>query len=171
MMADESDLTPTESQEISAQFRNLGTSDDLAELEITNGQPAIRIRGGGEGGGGLGTEFAGAISAARSISPGNISQNSQDSCHAMDVEEKGELDVKVQHSIPNTLRRMNSCSHNTDMAMYRMEAKPRGLALIIEIEKFENNVFYQRIGSQVRFQNVMLFNRPMTNFILCSLTS
>ncbi len=36
------------------------------------------------------------------------------------------------------------------MLVYPMNTRPRGLALIIEIEEYDNDVQERRVGSQVR---------------------
>ena len=61
-------------------------------------------------------------------------------------EEKGELDVFVKRA---TLNRTNSAM-DTGMPCYKMDARPRGLVLIIEIEEYVNDVQERRIGSAVR---------------------
>ena len=61
----------------------------------------------------------------------------------------GELDVVVKR-----VESTHICSGSQDvMAMpaYKMTAYPRGLALIIEIEEFVNNVEKPRIGSHVSY--------------------
>ena len=83
----------------------------------------------------------------------------------LEVKEKGELDVVVVQSNPTTLKRQNSCFHTTEMATYHMESKPRGLALIIEIEKFENDVQEQRVGSQVL--NSVVSDKCDDKFLIC----
>ena len=60
-------------------------------------------------------------------------------------EEKGELDVFVKRA---TLNRTNSAM-DTGMPCYKMDARPRGLVLIIEIEEYVNDVQERRIGSAV----------------------
>ena len=59
----------------------------------------------------------------------------------------GQLDV--------TVRKVNVARSNSavkaGMACYTMTSKPRGLALIIEIYKYENDVHEERIGSHVSF--------------------
>ena len=44
------------------------------------------------------------------------------------------------------------------MPAYKMTAYPRGLALIIEIEEFVNNVEKPRIGSHVSFYKLLFQN-------------
>ena len=46
------------------------------------------------------------------------------------------------------IKRMNS-AQASGMQEYKMEASPRGLALIIEIEQYTNDVFEKRTGSEV----------------------
>ena len=59
----------------------------------------------------------------------------------------GELDVVVKR-----VESTHICSGSQDvMPAYKMTAYPRGLALIIEIEEFVNNVEKPRIGSHVSF--------------------
>lgn len=90
-----------------------------------------------------------AATKLRSVSPGTWSSHSQDSCHSSleNPEEKGDLDVRVVTR--DTLRRENS-AQMAQMKCYKMDARPRGLALIIEIEEYDNNVQEKRIGSKVR---------------------
>ena len=79
----------------------------------------------------------------RSTTP--LSQESTDSCHNNEAIEKGELDVVVRRT-----ESIKICDVYEDvMPSYKMTAFPRGLALIIEIEEFVNNVEKQRIGSHV----------------------
>ena len=59
----------------------------------------------------------------------------------------GELDVVVKR-----VESTHICSGSQDvMPAYKMTAYPRGLALIIEIEEFVNNVEKPRIGSHVSY--------------------
>ena len=90
---------------------------------------------------GLGNE-GGDIS--RSISPGRMSLDSQGSCHTEDAFEKGFLDIHVRHSV----RRSNS-SVTSGMPVYTMTSNPRGIALIIDIRKYDNDVQDERYGSEV----------------------
>ena len=74
-----------------------------------------------------------------------FSQGSTDSCHNNEAFEKGELDVVVK-------RVESTHIYDSDvMPAYKMAAYPRGLALIIEIEQFMNDVEKPRIGSHVSF--------------------
>jgi len=89
------------------------------------------------------------------VSPGARSNaDSEGSCHSsvsMDGEPqvKGRLDVKVR---PTSVKRTNSNVSTAgapgSMAVYKMDALPRGLCLIIEIEEYENNVREKRHGSK-----------------------
>jgi len=84
----------------------------------------------------------------RSTTP--LSQESTDSCHNNEAFEKGELDVVVKR-----VESTHICSGSQDvMPAYKMTAYPRGLALIIEIEEFVNNVEKPRIGSHVDVENL-----------------
>ena len=60
-------------------------------------------------------------------------------------EEKGRLNVVVKRA---SFRRTNSAM-DTGMPCYKMDARPRGLVLIIEIEEYVNEVQEKRIGSEV----------------------
>ena len=60
-------------------------------------------------------------------------------------EEKGRLNVVVKRA---SFRRTNSAM-DTGMPCYKMDARPRGLVLIIEIEEYVNDVQERRIGSEV----------------------
>ena len=62
-----------------------------------------------------------------------------------DPEEKGRLNVVVKRA---ALNRTNSAM-DTGMPCYKMDARPRGLVLIIEIEEYVNDVQERRIGSEV----------------------
>lgn len=86
----------------------------------------------------------------RSLS--NVSQDSQDSCHMSEDQatEKGNLHVKVKK---REVKRSNSAVQ-AGMPEYKMSASPRGLALIIEIEEFSNEVQQKRIGSHVDVENL-----------------
>lgn len=83
------------------------------------------------------------IGIGRARSPGNLSQ---DSCHMDEAEAKGKLDVVVRRA--EVLQRTNS-AQEAGMPCYKMESKPRGLALIIEIEEYVNDVQEPRLGSKV----------------------
>ncbi len=89
----------------------------------------------------------------RSITP--MSDCSQDSCHADLPLQKGELEVVVKSaaSIRPDLKRNNSAI-DAGMPVYKMSSNPRGLALIIEIEEYENNVQVKRTGSHVDVDNL-----------------
>ena len=82
---------------------------------------------------------------ARSISPGRMSLDSQDSCHTEDAAEKGYLNLLVRQAV----RRSNS-SVIAGMPVYPMTSNPRGMALIIDIRKYDNDVQDERYGSEVR---------------------
>jgi len=85
--------------------------------------------------------------AHRSTTP--LSQESTDSCHNNEAFEKGEIDVVVK-------RVESTHIYDSDvMPAYKMAAYPRGLALIIEIEEFVNNVEKPRIGSHVDTENLL----------------
>ena len=60
----------------------------------------------------------------------------------------GQLEVKIKKV---SVARSNSAV-KAGMSCYPMTSKPRGLALIIEINEYENDVHEPRIGSQVFFQ-------------------
>ena len=80
----------------------------------------------------------------RSISPGRMSLDSQDSCHTEDAEQKGFLDIHVRQAV----RRSNS-SVTAGMPVYPMTSNPRGIALIVDIRKYDNDVQDERYGSEV----------------------
>ena len=46
-------------------------------------------------------------------------------------------------------RKSSSSNDRLKIASYRMSSLPRGLALIVEIEQFDNDVMDERFGSQV----------------------
>ena len=89
---------------------------------------------------------------SRNISPGRMSLDSQGSCHTEDVFEKGFLDIHVRHSV----RRSNS-SVIAGMPVYPMTSHPRGIALIIDIRKYDNDVQDERYGSEVITQSLFDF--------------
>ncbi len=43
----------------------------------------------------------------------------------------------------------NVSTSGGQMLVYRMDSRPRGLALIVEIEEYDNDVQERRVGSQV----------------------
>lgn len=57
----------------------------------------------------------------------------------------GQLDVNIRKV---SVARSNSAV-KAGMACYPMTSKPRGLALIVEICEYENDVHEPRVGSQV----------------------
>ncbi len=72
----------------------------------------------------------------------------------MDAEEKGQLEVRIR---PAEFLRTNSQSSSaaeTGMQLYEMDASPRGLALIVEIEEYDNDVQEKRVGSQFDVDNL-----------------
>ena len=106
----------------------------------TPGNPSIEIQE-------FGTMQFGAAGGGitRTRSPGNMSMDSQDSCHTEDAAEKGYLDVQVRQAV----RRSNS-SVIAGMPVYSLSSNPRGLAMIIDIQKYDNDVQDERYGSEVR---------------------
>merc|ERR1711981_499877 len=77
-----------------------------------------------------------------------FTQDSVDSCHTNEEAiEKGEMNVVVK-----TLPRSQKVIDQGDC--YPMKASPRGLALIIEIEEYINEVQRKRVGSHVDVQNL-----------------
>ena len=79
------------------------------------------------------------------LSVGSQQFLSPDSCHMEGVVERGQLEVNVRKV---NIARSNSAV-KAGMPCYVMSSKPRGLALIIEIDKYENDVKEPRIGSHV----------------------
>ena len=82
---------------------------------------------------------------SRSISPGRMSLDSQDSCHTEDATEQGYMKILVRQAV----RRSNS-SVTAGMPVYPMTSNPRGMALVIDIRKYDNDVQDERYGSEVR---------------------
>jgi len=84
-------------------------------------------------------------------SPDSHSVRSCDTC-CMETEptEKGVMDVRV---IPAEYHRSNS-NQCSQMAAYDMLRRPRGLAMIIDIEVYENDVQERRFGSHVDVDNM-----------------
>jgi hypothetical protein len=81
----------------------------------------------------------------RSTTP--LSQLSQDSCHTNETAfEKGQLDVIVKQRVE--MKRTNSAIE-AGMPEYKMSANPRGCALIIEMEEYDQDVQTKRVGSHV----------------------
>ena len=76
-----------------------------------------------------------------------LEQSSQDSCHddSQLPVEKGEIDVKVK-KVEFRGRGIVHTPYMTDYTMpeYKMTAYPRGLALIIENDEFQNNIHSKR---------------------------
>ena len=58
--------------------------------------------------------------------------------------EKGELNVVVRR-----LKHVNIPSMDEEIPSYKMTEVPRGLALIIEIEQYQQDIATKRIGSHV----------------------
>ena len=71
---------------------------------------------------------------------GYTSDDSQDSCHMEDATEKGHLEVRVKLTREKSVNNIPS---------YKMSSNPRGLALIIDIEDYDNEIQDKRIGSKV----------------------
>ena len=71
---------------------------------------------------------------------GYTSDDSQDSCHMEDATEKGHLQVRVKLTREKSINNIPS---------YKMTSSPRGLALIIDIEEYDNEIQDKRIGSKV----------------------
>lgn len=92
-------------------------------------------------------------SSHRSVSPDNISELSVDSSfmECGEVHEKGRMDVRVRKSLT---RRMNSMA-GSSMPAYEMKRLPRGLAVIIDIEIYENDIQERRFGSHVDVENLV----------------
>jgi len=68
-----------------------------------------------------------------------------------DVRQKfGKLDVRV---VPSQVMRSNSIQ-DSQMKAYEMKANPRGYALIIDIEVYENDIHERRYGSDVDVDNL-----------------
>eukprot|EP00088_Acartia_fossae_P053910 TRINITY_DN6158_c0_g1_i2.p1 TRINITY_DN6158_c0_g1~~TRINITY_DN6158_c0_g1_i2.p1 ORF type:complete len:437 (-),score=95.93 TRINITY_DN6158_c0_g1_i2:1072-2382(-) len=65
-------------------------------------------------------------------------------------EEKGRLDVRVK---PSAVLRSNSIQ-GSQMKAYPMNRSPRGYALIIDIEVYENDIHERRLGSHVDVYNL-----------------
>jgi len=81
----------------------------------------------------------------------NHSIHSGDSCNLEPVPtHRGRMDVSV---VPSTYQRSNSynCS---PMPVYQMSRRPRGQALIIDIEYYENDVQERRLGTDVDVENL-----------------
>ena len=115
--------------------------------------PRIEIEDPGTMQMGLGIEIG---DISRSRSPGNMSLDSQDSCHTEDAAEKGFLNINVRQAV----RRSNS-SVIAGMPVYTMSSNPRGMALLIDIQKYDNDVQDERYGSEVSFINLKVrFIKP-----------
>jgi len=91
-------------------------------------------------------------SIRRSVSPDRISEiGSEVSCMEPEPVEKGRMDVAVRKSLT---RRMNSIC-GSSMPAYEMQRLPRGLAIIIDIETYENDIQERRFGSHVDVENLI----------------
>ncbi len=113
---------------------------------------------------------------ARSVSPGEMSVHSQDSCHAsidgstsfMSPIEKADLEVIVKPA--PEFRRSTSLNASVGphaMPIYRMESVPRGFALIVEIEAYDNEVHETRVGSEHDRRNLAsLFKQLFFNVVV-----
>jgi len=91
--------------------------------------------------------------AERKISPGTLSQaslTSMDSCHLEEAEPQGLMHVTIRAP---TLKRTHSMGKQ-EMPQYRMTSQPRGLALIVANEKYQNGVQDERIGSDIDRKNL-----------------
>jgi len=91
-------------------------------------------------------------------SPDSHSIRSCDTC-CMETEptEKGVMDVQV---VPAAYHRSNS-NQCSQMAAYDMYRRPRGLAMIIDIEVYENDVQERRFGSDVDVENMKALLRGL----------
>ena len=87
------------------------------------------------------------LNQSSSPTQGYTSDGSQDSCHMEDATEQGYIPVKVKLG----LNRVESISGDK-IPSYKMTSNPRGLALIIDIEKYENDLQDERIGSEVSLE-------------------
>ena len=84
------------------------------------------------------------LNQSSSPTQGYNSDGSQDSCHMEDASEMGLMSVKVKMG----LNRVESVSGDK-IPSYKMTSNPRGQALIIDIEKYDNEIQDERIGSKV----------------------
>jgi len=101
---------------------------------------------------GAGARRGSARSQDGATSPDSHSVRSCESCCHMEEEptEKGKLEVRV---IPAAFHRSNSTQASV-MAAYPMMRQPRGLALVINIENYDNDVQEHRQGSHVDVDNL-----------------
>ena len=88
-----------------------------------------------------------------SRSPGEMSDDSQDSCHMEDATTKGYMDVNVKLAF----NRSNSLT-SAKIPSYKMTSNPRGLALIVDIEKYDNEIEDERVGSEVGILEAVSFH-------------
>jgi len=93
----------------------------------------------------------------RPVSPDNASMQSMQSMQSIDTcctdeeaVEKGKMDV---HVVPAHFYRSNSLL-SSNMPTYQMQRVPRGQAIIIDIEIYENDIQERRFGSHVDVQNL-----------------
>ena len=75
--------------------------------------------------------------------------------HSDGTDEMGDLPLNVPVRKATVMR--SGCGSSGEeqlpgmmMPAYKMDASPRGLALIIEIEEYVNDIYEKRIGSNVR---------------------
>jgi len=85
-----------------------------------------------------------------SSSDGCSSRSCHTCCEEIEPTKKGVMDVRV---IPAQFHRSNS-KQCYQMAAYDMQRIPKGLAIIIDIEVYENNVQERRFGSHVDVDNM-----------------
>ena len=84
------------------------------------------------------------LNQSSSPTQGYNSDGSQDSCHMEDASEMGHMSVKVKTG----LNRVESVSGDK-IPSYKMTSNPRGQALLIDIEKYDNEIQDERVGSKV----------------------
>jgi len=94
-----------------------------------------------------------------SRNPSQASITSQDSCHEdLLPEPQGLMNIVIQPS--SGLKRTHSIGRQ-QMAAYAMKSVPRGLALIIANERYQNNIRDERIGSACDRKNLESLFREM----------
>jgi len=141
-----------DSQGLSGLVPNLSLEDhiyqaeDLISLSQTSGSGSAR------GGGGVSPDTVNNERMRSSSVNSNHSLHSGDSCCLDPVPtHRGRMEVNV---VPASYHRSNSyqCS---SMPAYPMNRRPRGQALIIDIETYENDVQERRLGTDVDRDNLV----------------
>ena len=131
------------SQGLSSLVPGLSLEDHIYQAE-----DLISLTGGGTMGRGE-RQSPDSVGRARSQSAASV-RSCESCCLDTEAEARGRLEVSV---VPASYHRSNSyqCSR---MPAYPMRRRPRGLAIIIDIEVYENDIQERRFGSDVDVENL-----------------